>query len=234
MIQLFALKAEEQIRNLKYLTNRQRTKSASLLERINRIDEQARALKKFEDLPIEACRKSLLGIEGTIARDYWQGIALGLPQEYAFEKRSRRPAQDGFNATLNYLYGMLYTIVEGGLFAVGLDPHIGIFHADEYNKPTLSFDLIEPFRPWVDRLLLEECFEGSLLDSYFARNQFGYFFNKKGKAYIIPLFNAYLRSTKRFQARDTSVKNHIYNLAAKLARRIRTFDEEISYFNEEE
>lgn len=42
---------------------------------------------------------------------------------------------------------MLYSVVEAGLFTAGLDPYLGILHADAHKKPTLSFDLIEPFRP---------------------------------------------------------------------------------------
>ena len=60
-----------------------------------------------------------------------------------FEKRSRRPALDHFNSALNYLYGMTYGVVEGGIFAKGLDPFIGLLHTDQYNEPTLAFDLIE-------------------------------------------------------------------------------------------
>ena len=54
---------------------------------------------------------------------------------------------------------MLYAVVEGGLFASGLDPHLGILHADEYNKPTLAFDMIEPFRP-MDRSIAHPAMPG--------------------------------------------------------------------------
>lgn len=64
---------------------------------------------------------------------------------------------------LNYYYGMLYTIVEGALFAAELDPHLGILHIDTHNKPVLAFDLIEIFRPWVDALLIETCLKKAFL-----------------------------------------------------------------------
>jgi CRISPR-associated protein Cas1 len=109
-----------------------------------------------------------------------------LPSAYTFSKRTRRPAEDFFNAALNYWYGMLYSVVEGGLFAAGLDPYLGILHADEYQKPTLCFDLIEAFRPWIDRLLIQACLEKKLLKFHFTKNQYGYFLNKTGKAVLIP------------------------------------------------
>lgn len=169
---------------------------------------------------------------GSAARAYWQVLGASLPEEYRFAKRSRRPAEDDFNAALNYLYGMLYSVVEGALFAAGLDPHLGILHTDEYNKPVLVFDLIEAFRPWVDRLLVEECLISNLEAQFFSKNQFGLFLNKKGKAYIIPLFNDYLRTQRRYFQRDSTVKNHIYGLAARLANRIRTFESEVDIAEE--
>jgi CRISPR-associated protein Cas1 len=224
IVQLYGLKAEGQVRNLRYLINRREGLAQPLGEAIEAIERQARNLKKFETKPLADVRPSLLGNEGSAARVYWQALASALPSEYQFQKRSRRPAEDLFNATLNYLYGMLYSVVEGGLFAAGLDPHLGLLHADEYRKPVLAFDLIEPFRPWVDRLLTETCFLQLLESSYVTKNQYGLFLNQEGKAYVIPLFNDWLRSVRRYQGRDSTVRNHIYGLAARLAQRIRTFE----------
>ncbi len=180
----------------------------------------------FMDQPISSCRSNLMGVEGNIARIYWRSVAQSLPAEDQFDKRSRKPALDPFNAALNYMYGMLYSVIEGALFAAGLDPHLGILHADEYNKPTLSFDLIEPFRPWIDRLLIEEYLIHNLEKKFFSKNQYGLFLNKEGKAFIIPLFNDFLRKGKRYLQRETTTKNRMYQLAGKLAQRIRTFEVE--------
>ncbi len=148
-----------------------------------------------------------------------------MPRAYRFKKRSRRPAEDVFNAALNYYYGMLYSVVESALFAAGLDPHLGILHTDEYRKPVLAFDLIEIFRPWADRLLIELCLESEILGNFFSKNQYGVFLNKKGKSVLIPRFNAWLRENKRFQEREVDIKSHIYQTAGKLAQRIRNFGE---------
>lgn len=57
------------------------------------------------------------------------------------------PAFDAFNSLLNYLYGMLYVMVEMALVKAGIDPYMGILHADEYQKITMVYDCIEPYRP---------------------------------------------------------------------------------------
>jgi CRISPR-associated protein Cas1 len=222
IIRLFGLKAEGQARNLDLLARQQAAAEAEAGQAAALVLRQTRAMEALARQPIEAIRAQLMGLEGSAARAYWQAVSAALPPEYAFQKRSRQPALDPFNAALNYLYGMLYSVVEGALFAAGLDPHLGILHSDEYNKPVLAFDLIEPFRPWIDRLLIEACFQRALEGRFFTQNQHGLFLNKEGKAWIIPLFNDYLRSSRSFLGREASVKNHIYALAGKLAQRIRS------------
>jgi CRISPR-associated protein Cas1 len=117
---------------------------------------------------------------------------------------------------------MLYSVVEGGVFAAGLDPYLGFLHVDEYKKPTLVYDLIEPIRPWTDRLLIEAALKKEIKKSYFTKNQHGIFLNKNGKAWIIPLFNDFLRSERPWLQRESTVRNHIYYLAGRLAQRIQS------------
>lgn len=219
MIDLFLLKTEGQISNLQFL--KQRQTFSALGPRIGKMKLDSRQFENFRGALLEECRSSLMGTEGHLAALYWAGVGESLPRAYRFKKRSRRPAKDYFNAAINYAYGMLYSVVEGGLFAAGLDPHLGLLHADEYRKPTLSFDLIEPFRPWADRLVIEACIAGNLNAGCFAQNQYGLFLNKTGKALLIPLFNDFLRSSRTYLQQESSVKNHIYFLAARLAQRIR-------------
>lgn len=93
----------------------------------------------------------ILGLEGNISRIYFQSLSQMLPDKYSFPKRSSRPAKDAFNAFLNYGYGVLYSKVEKALVIAGLDPYIGLLHTDNYNKKSLVFDFIEPYR-----ILIEE------------------------------------------------------------------------------
>lgn len=221
LMDLLGLKAEAQADNLKHLRSKKSLLHMDLGAAIASISQSARKLEEYRDKPPHEFRQQIMGIEGASARVYWQALGNALPRQYAFQERSRRPAKDLFNAAINYLYGMLYSVVEGAVFAAGLDPHLGILHADEYDKPTLAFDLIEPFRPWMDRLLIDLCMEGKLNASHFARNQYGLFLNKDGKAFIIPLFNDHLRQTRRYLGQESTVRNHIFHMAGRLAQRIR-------------
>lgn len=226
LVDLFWLKTQGQLNNLDYLAKRRPRYIKALQGAKNSIKKNNRSFEQLKEQLPESCRSQMMGIEGTIARMYWQAMGNVLPGLYAFQKRSRRPAEDIFNAALNYCYGMLYSVVEGAIFAAGLDPHLGILHSDEYAKPTLAFDLIEPFRPWIDRLLLEQCFEKKLDKNFFTKNQYGLVLNKHGKAFIIPMFNTFMRSDLKYQNRDSTARNHIYHLAGRLAYRIRLVMEE--------
>lgn len=221
ILELFALKTQEQASNLKYLKRRIPKFKDQIDEAIEEIRKFALSFEPLRGTILEESRNQIMGVEGSIARVYWQNVGAGLPFPYGFQKRTRRPAKDLFNACINYLYGMMYSIVEGGLFAAGLDPQLGLLHADEYRKATLTFDLIEPVRPWVDRLLIDLCLDGKIEQTHLTKNQHGLFLNKKGKAVIIPAFNAFLREKRRYLGQEASTKNQIYRLATLLARRIR-------------
>jgi CRISPR-associated endonuclease Cas1 len=64
-----------------------------------------------------------------------------------------RLAANPANAILNYLYALLEAEATFAARVVGLDPGLGVLHADQLNRDSLSADLMEPIRPHVDRYL---------------------------------------------------------------------------------
>jgi CRISPR associated protein Cas1 len=58
------------------------------------------------------------------------------------------------NALLNYLYALLEGEATIAARVVGLDPGLGLLHADQLNRASFSDDLMEPARPLVDRSVL--------------------------------------------------------------------------------
>jgi CRISPR-associated protein Cas1 len=100
-------------------------------------------------------RGTLMGLEGTGGRMYWQRIGDMLPDELGFTGRSYQGAPDAVNAALNYGYGILYTHVWGAAMNAGLEPFAGFLHVDRSGKPSMVLDLVEEFRqPVVDRAIL--------------------------------------------------------------------------------
>lgn len=87
--------------------------------------------------------------EATAASFYWKSI---FPEFIRF-KRDR----DGLppNNLLNYGYAILRAITARSLVASGLLPTLGIFHRNQYNAYCLADDMMEPYRPFVDKVVCD-------------------------------------------------------------------------------
>lgn len=68
---------------------------------------------------------------------------------------------EGVNALLNYGYSILRAVVARALVGGGLLPTLGIHHHNRYNAYCLADDIMEPYRPYVDRLIAEMINEGA-------------------------------------------------------------------------
>lgn len=107
------------------------------------------------EIAAETDPASLLGIEGTAARIYFQAFAKMIRHGFHFEGRRRRPAPDPVNALLSLGYTMTYNEILSLLDGAGFDPYLGFYHQVHYGHATLASDLLEEFRcPLVDRFTL--------------------------------------------------------------------------------
>jgi CRISP-associated protein Cas1 len=86
-------------------------------------------------------------IEAQAARRYW--TALFDDKDF----RRNRDAEDQ-NRLLNYGYAVLRAMVARAVCAAGLHPSLGLHHHNRYNPFPLADDLMEPFRPLVDRAVV--------------------------------------------------------------------------------
>ena len=67
------------------------------------------------------------------------------------------------NNLLNYGYAILRAVVARGLVSSGLLPTLGIHHHNRYNAYCLADDMMEPYRPFVDKLVVE-MFDSGFVD----------------------------------------------------------------------
>lgn len=222
---VFGHKNQQQAEVLRRLANRRPSALAAVEQALRQLTATEPLLPADQlTQPLAVVRPTLLGKEGSQARAYWQAVAAALPEAMTFDQRTRRPATDPFNAALNYLYGMLYTTVEQALLAAGLDAYLGLFHVDEYNAPTLAFDLIEPFRPWADRLLIDLCLDGLWQTEFTdAKADGGVYLNRAGKRFLIPRWNEYLTGREPFHTYQVARKSSIYRYASELRHTIEAF-----------
>ena len=222
ILRLLRLKTDHQISNLKYLKNRKVRCADAIDDCMTKMQTHLKKADTCAGKEPDECRGTLLGLEGAIARNYWSIVSEAMPSKYHFTKRTYRPAEDEFNAALNYLYGMLYAVVESAVISAGFDNQCGLMHCDSYNKPTFVYDLIEPFRPWMDRILMDLCLQKKLTDRHFQHHEKeGWWLHHEGKKIVIPSTNQFFAKRKVFQGLRLSAKHHIYHFIGQLAKEIK-------------
>jgi CRISPR-associated protein Cas1 len=137
---------------------RSKIRNARTLLRRNHRGDPAAALGQLRQLAQDAgeapSAEVLLGIEGLAAREYFgelRGMIRTGDEGFGFDfaGRNRRPPRDPVNAMLSFAYSLLVRHLTAACAIVGLDPHLGFYHADRPGRPSLALDLMEPFRPLV-------------------------------------------------------------------------------------
>lgn len=135
----------------------------------------------------------LRGWEGVSSKIYFETLNMFIPEELRFAARSQHPAMDVVNAFLNYGYGLLYGKIEGALIKAGIDPYVGIFHRDDYNRPVLVYDVIEIYRIWVDYVVYGLVAQRVITDDYYSVREDGsYWLEGLGRRVLIQSMNDYL------------------------------------------
>ena len=87
-------------------------------------------------------------VEGRAAAYYWERL-FGADAKFIRDRNGESP-----NALLNYGYAILLATVARALVASGLLPAMGIHHHNKYNPWCLASDIMEPYRPFVDNIVL--------------------------------------------------------------------------------
>lgn len=88
-------------------------------------------------------------LEGRAAAYYWKNIFPSLPDFV------RGKEEDPPNNLLNYGYAIVRAVVARSLVSSGLLPTLGIHHHNRYNAYCLADDIMEPYRPYVDKAVID-------------------------------------------------------------------------------
>ena len=84
--------------------------------------------------------------EGHSAKVYFNAL---------FGKSFTRTEDNPINAALNYGYSIILSIFNREIVSLGYITQIGLFHDNMFNQFNLASDLMEPFRPLVDSMVIE-------------------------------------------------------------------------------
>ena len=209
-------KLENQTGFLKKLMYSRPGKEDQFTDALSQIERVIASLGN-KDSDLENLRQTIMGLEGSAGRAYFKCMSQLLPEKYRFKGRSRRPAKDPFNAVLNYCYGILYSRVEKACILSGLDPYVGFLHTDNYNKKSLVFDLIEPFRIFAEQVTVYLFTGRKMKDDYFDCAEGSATLNVSGKPLVVESMHAHLDETVRYRRKNVKRKHIIQHEAHRLA-----------------
>lgn len=85
--------------------------------------------------------------EGLAAQAYWKEL---MGKNFIRDRFGEYP-----NSLLNYGYTILRAATARALMGSGLLPSLGIFHRNYYDAYPLADDIMEPYRPFVDKLVIQ-------------------------------------------------------------------------------
>lgn len=88
-------------------------------------------------------------LEARAAAFYWKHLFRDIPN-FVRDREGISP-----NHLLNFGYAILRAIVARGLVISGLLPTLGIHHHNKYNAYCLADDIMEPYRPFVDKIVFD-------------------------------------------------------------------------------
>lgn len=215
-------KIENQTDFLKIIAMNRRDERRDLInESILKMDERKNKLNSLTfEQNIDEIRNTIQGYEGYSSRLYFEMISKSLPEKYQFNKRSRNPAEDYFNCMLNYGYGILYSQIERSCIISGLDPYIGILHVDNYNRKAFTFDLIEKYRIYIDKIIFKMFSTKKIKDNFFEEIEGGFYLAKDGKQALISEYNLLIESKEKYRGKNMEIQNIIQLECHNIANRI--------------
>ncbi|MCX8159143.1 MAG: CRISPR-associated endonuclease Cas1 [Candidatus Pacearchaeota archaeon] len=205
---------ESKLKNQLFLLRRLNKTRDNLFENeINLLITQINRLSSLEINNIDNLRETLLGYEGYAASLYFSC----LNKIFLFNRRNPQ-SQDIFNISLNYGYGILYSEVEKACIIAGLDPYLGFLHMDRYGKPSMVLDLVEQFRPIVDKAIVMLFSQKRISDNDLEKVGEAISLTKSGRNKIINEVMQNLSYKVKFKNKHVNISNLILEQAREIVK----------------
>lgn len=122
-------------------------------------------------------------MEARAAAYYWKNV-FPFIEKFCRDRNGEPP-----NNLLNYGYAILRAVIARALVSSGLLPTLGIHHHNRYNAYCLADDIMEPYRPYVDKLVIDIIFSG---EDYTKLTT-----SVKAKLLSIPVIDVVIDGTKK-------------------------------------
>jgi CRISPR-associated protein Cas1 len=145
---------------------------------------------------------TLRGLEGGASSAYFSAFTQAFANSLRFRGRNKRPPEDPVNAMLSLCYTLVHFEFVREIEVVGLDPVIGFYHQFDYGRESLACDLLESYRPEIDRfvwlLFKERRFTGR--DFTMDDEKPGCYLKKGGRQRFYPVYEEWAKARRKLWA----------------------------------
>ncbi|BCD68468.1 CRISPR-associated endonuclease Cas1 [Nitratiruptor sp. YY09-18] len=177
--------------------------------------------KILKDVKNAKSIEMLLGIEGSLAKEYFKHYFSLFPKILAKGQRSKNPPLDPVNALLSYIYTIFYFEIATWLHFYGFEPLIGYLHTSFRDHMALSSDILEFFRADIDRFVAYQFLDKNIIVNDFTKNKNGVFLTQNGRKKLWPSLKIFIESEESLikqkiaKMRDIIEKNSSSNQMQK-------------------
>lgn len=133
-------------------------------------------------------------MEGIAAQYYWKYL---IDNDFLRQRFGDSP-----NPFFNFGYAVLRSIVARAIVETGLLPVLGIFHKNKYNPYCLADDIMEPYRPYVDLLVV----------NWINNNTNNEELTKEFKAYMLQIATKDVMIENKNRPLLVAIKTTVYSL----------------------
>lgn len=180
-----------------------------------KIDEELESIKGWEEkIQGTDTISELMCVEGNIRNIYYQTFNKILPEEFNFDKRTRRPPKNMVNALISFSNSLMYATVLSEIYNTQLNPTISYLHEPFKRRFSLSLDLSEIFKPFIgDRVVFKLLNKRIISEDDFDKDLNYCLLKDTGRRLFLQHYNERLDKTIKHRALDRNVSyKHIIRL----------------------
>jgi CRISPR-associated protein Cas1 len=191
-----------------------------------------------ERLALMTSHSAVVGLEGQLARTWFDLLAKNLPTRLKFSGRNRRPPRDPVNALLSLGYTLLLSEVRQAILISGFDPSLGFLHKDYPGRESMALDFIEIFRAGVDCFVLRWLHETEIdAKGFYYRKESGCRMSKSLRPLFFQAWAHCRENWPQKNGRSDDSLNHRNSRLLELIRgeltRVRAFMKQLEKANEQ-
>lgn len=174
-------------RNLRYYNGRGKDCSDAMKNILN----LSKNINKTESI------EELMGVEGSIRKEYYSTWNTIIDQNVDFSKRVYHPTDDNMvNSLISFINSLVYTKTLSEIYMTQLNPTISYLHQPGVRRYSLALDISEIFKPLIaDRLIFSLLNRNQITDKSFSKDFNGLRLTEKASKTIVQEFDNKMKTT---------------------------------------